>query len=76
MRRLPNNQQILIRVDINEAFRDMRENIIVQPGDLIVMQERPSEAVTRYMTQQFRFTTDWLMILGNRFSSRMTANNP
>jgi protein involved in polysaccharide export with SLBB domain len=76
VRRLPNNQQILIRVDINEAFRDMRENIIVQPGDLIVMQERPSEAITRYMTQQFRFTTDWLMILGNRFSSRMTANNP
>jgi protein involved in polysaccharide export with SLBB domain len=76
VRRLPNNQQILIRVDLNEAFRDMRENIIVQPGDLIVMQERPSEAVTRYMTQQFRFTTDWLMILGNRFSSSMTASQP
>jgi len=76
VRRLPNNQQILIRVDLNEAFRDMRENIIVQPGDLIVMQERPSEAVTRYMTQQFRFTTDWLMILGNRFSSRMIASQP
>jgi protein involved in polysaccharide export with SLBB domain len=76
VRRLPNNQQILIRVDLNEAFRDMRENIIVQPGDLIVMQERPSEAVTRYMTQQFRFTTDWLMIFGNRFTSRMVASQP
>jgi protein involved in polysaccharide export with SLBB domain len=76
VRRLPNNQQILIRVDLNEAFRDMRENIIIQPGDIVVMQERPSEAVTRYMTQQFRFTTDWLMILGNRFTSRMVASQP
>ena len=32
VRRLPNDQQILIRVDLNEAFRDMRENIIVKAG--------------------------------------------
>jgi protein involved in polysaccharide export with SLBB domain len=76
VRRLPNNQQILIRVDLNEAFRDLRENIIVQPGDLIVMQERPSESITRYMTQQFRFTTDWLMITGNRFTSRVVGLQP
>jgi hypothetical protein len=75
VRRLPNNQQVLIRVDLNEAFRDMRENIIVQPGDVIVMQERPSEAVARYTTQQFRITTDWLMIFGNRFTSRVVDAN-
>ena len=63
-------------MDLNEAFRDMRENIIIQPGDIIVLQERPSEAITRYMTQQFRFTTDWLMILGNRFTSRLVASQP
>jgi protein involved in polysaccharide export with SLBB domain len=76
VRRLPNNQQILIRVDLNEAFRDMRENIIVQPGDIVVMQERPSEAITRYMTQQFRITNDWLMIVGNRFTSRLVGSQP
>ena len=76
VRRLPNNQQVLIRVDLNEAFRDMRENIIVQPGDVIVMQERPSEAVARYTTQQFRITTDWLMITGNRFTSRVVGLQP
>jgi protein involved in polysaccharide export with SLBB domain len=76
VRRLPNDQQILIRVDLNEAFRDMRENIIIQPGDLIVMQERPSESVTRYMTQQFRITTDWLWIFGNRFTSRVVGSQP
>ena len=47
IRRLPNQQQILIRVDLNEAFRDLRENIIVQPGDMLVMQERPSEVDSR-----------------------------
>ena len=76
VRRLPNYQQIHIRVDLNEAFRDMRENIIIQPGDIVVMQERPSEAVTRYFTQQFRLTSDWLMIAGNRFTSRLVGVQP
>jgi protein involved in polysaccharide export with SLBB domain len=76
VRRLPNNQQILIRVDLNEAFRDLRENIIIQPGDLIVMQERPSESVTRYFTQTIRVTSNWLTILGNRFSQNAVSTNP
>jgi protein involved in polysaccharide export with SLBB domain len=76
VRRLPNNQQINIRVDLNEAFRDLRENIIILPGDVIVLQERPSESLTRYFTQQFRFNTTWELIRGNRFLQIMTANNP
>jgi protein involved in polysaccharide export with SLBB domain len=76
VRRLPNERQILIRVDLNEAFRDLRENIIVQPGDVIVMQERPSEAVTRYFTQTVRVTTSWLSILGNRVTQSTTSTNP
>lgn len=76
VRRLPNQQQILIRVDLNEAFRDLRENIIVQPGDLIVMQERPSESITRYLTQTIRVNTTWLSILGHRVTQTSTSNNP
>ena len=76
VRRLPNQQQILMRVDLNIAFRDLRENILVQPGDMLVMQERPSESFARYMTQQFRFTSDWRMILGNRFNTSMVGLNP
>jgi protein involved in polysaccharide export with SLBB domain len=41
-RRLPNGQQIPIRVDLAEATRDQRENIIIQPGDLIVLPEQCS----------------------------------
>ena len=74
--RLPNQQQILIRVDINEAFRDLRENILIQPGDLVVMQERPSESITRYFIQTFRVNTTWLSILGHRITQTATSNNP
>jgi protein involved in polysaccharide export with SLBB domain len=76
VRRLPNQQQILIRVDINEAFRDMRENILIRPGDLVVMQERPSESITRYFIQTFRVNTTWLSILGHRITQTATSNNP
>jgi protein involved in polysaccharide export with SLBB domain len=76
VRRLPNYRQIQIRVDLNEAFRDLRENIIIQPGDLIVMQERPSEAVARYFTQTFRVNSTWEVIRGNRFLQVATSNNP
>ena len=69
-------QQILIRVDLNEAFRDMRENIIILPGDVIVLQERPSEAVARYFTQTFRVNTTWEVIRGTRFLQTAISNNP
>jgi protein involved in polysaccharide export with SLBB domain len=76
LRRLPNLQQIRIRVDLNEAFRDMRENILVQPGDVIVLQERPSESMARYFTQTFRLNTTWEMVRANRFLQLATSNNP
>jgi len=76
IRRLPNQQQIRIRVDLNEAFRDLRENILIQPGDMIVLQERPGESVARYFTQTFRLNTTWEMVRSNRFLQIATSNNP
>ncbi|MCS7022485.1 MAG: polysaccharide biosynthesis/export family protein [Gemmataceae bacterium] len=76
IRRLPNGQQIRIRVDLNEAYRDLRENILIQPGDLIVLQERPSEAFVRYLTQTFRLTTTWQIIHSPRFNQVGIGNNP
>jgi protein involved in polysaccharide export with SLBB domain len=76
IRRLPNLQQIRIRVDLNEAFRDMRENILIQPGDIIVLQERPGESLARYFTQTFRVTTNWVPILSNRVTQTAVSNNP
>jgi hypothetical protein len=36
--------EIRIRVDLAEAFRDPRENILILPGDVIVMPESPCAA--------------------------------
>lgn len=53
LRRLPDGRQVRIRVDLNEAMRDPRENILVQSGDILVLQETPGEALTRYLTGIF-----------------------
>jgi hypothetical protein len=54
IRRLPNGQQIPIRVDLNRALNDPRERILVQPGDFLILQDKPTEALLRYLTFAFR----------------------
>lgn len=51
VRQAPNGGQVTIKVDLNEALRDPRENILVQAGDVLVLQETQDEAITRYLTQ-------------------------
>jgi protein involved in polysaccharide export with SLBB domain len=57
VRRLPGGGQMPIRVDLNRALRDPRERILVQPGDLLILQEMPNAAIARYVgTTLFNFT--------------------
>jgi protein involved in polysaccharide export with SLBB domain len=62
LRRTPNGGQVTIRVDLNEALRDPRENILIQAGDVLILQETPQESVARYITQtvQANFFVRWL----------------
>jgi protein involved in polysaccharide export with SLBB domain len=53
LRKTPNNGQVTITVDLNRAVREPRENILVQPGDVLILQESPDEAFGRYFTQIF-----------------------
>ena len=53
LRQTPNGGQVNIRVDLNLALRDPRENLLIQPGDVLVLQETPSEAISRYLTNVF-----------------------
>ena len=53
LRKTPNNGQVTICVDLNRAMRDPRENILVQTGDVLLLQETPSEAIARYISQVF-----------------------
>ena len=55
LRRLPNERQINIRVDINRAFRDPRERIRMLPGDLLVMQQAPADAFVNYFNGVFQY---------------------
>lgn len=55
IRRTPNGGQIPISVDLNRALQDPRERILVQPGDLLVLQESAGEAMVRYFHDVFSF---------------------
>jgi protein involved in polysaccharide export with SLBB domain len=54
LRKTPGGGQIPIRIDLNKALRDRRERVLVQPGDVLVLQETPVEAFSRYFTDVFR----------------------
>jgi protein involved in polysaccharide export with SLBB domain len=63
LRKLPDGGQVPIRVDLNKALVDARERILVQPGDVLILQETPGEAVGRYMTRTFlNFSLSWQAI--------------
>jgi hypothetical protein len=71
IRRTPGGQHVAIRVDLNRAVRDARENILIQAGDILILQETPAEAVARYFTQTFGF--GHISRLYNRGSATGTA---
>ncbi len=51
IRKLPHGGQIPIRVDVAKAIRNPRERILIQPGDILVLQETPEQGIVRYATQ-------------------------
>ena len=59
IRRIPNVGEVKIQVNLSEAVHDPRERIIIMPGDIIMLQETPGEAIVRYLTQitQLNFFT-------------------
>jgi hypothetical protein len=68
LRRLPGRYQIPIRVDLNRALVDGRERILVQPGDVLLLQEKPGEALARYFSQtMFNYSLTW-QVLHERFA--------
>ena len=60
LRRTPDGRQVNIRVDLYRALRDPRENIIIEPGDMLILQETPGEAMSRYANNvvTLNFITD------------------
>lgn len=62
LRKTEGGGQVTITVDLDEAVRDPRENILVQSGDVLVLQEKPDQAVARYFTSTLGldFVGRWL----------------
>jgi protein involved in polysaccharide export with SLBB domain len=53
LRRVPGRGQIPIVVDLRDALRYPQERLVIRPGDVLFLQEKPSEAVVRFITQAF-----------------------
>jgi protein involved in polysaccharide export with SLBB domain len=73
IRRTPGGGQVAIRVDLNRALRDPRERILVQPKDLIILQQTPGEAIAQYFTSTFfNFDLSSLVIHGQHTAARLS----
>jgi hypothetical protein len=76
LRRTPNGGQVVIRVNLNRALRDRRERILVQPKDIIILQEQPQEAIVRYVTQQLHLDFVWQFFKTSNASGTGLLNVP
>jgi hypothetical protein len=66
VRRTPGGGQVVIKVDLGKAFKDPSERLLVKAGDVLVLQEKPSEALARWFGQTaFNFDLFWRPINTN-----------
>lgn len=66
IRRTPNCGQVAIRVDLNRALRDARERVLIQPRDVILLQQTPQDAFAGYFTKVFNFTAFYKLVDSSR----------
>jgi protein involved in polysaccharide export with SLBB domain len=68
--------QVVIRVDLNRALQDPRENILVQRGDVLILQETLGEAFVRYFDTNFRLNFLGTIIRQNDLIATTTLTLP
>lgn len=56
VRQTPDCGRIRILVDLHAALRDSRDDLVILPGDMLILQETKHQALTRYATQIFNFS--------------------
>jgi hypothetical protein len=49
LRQLPNGTQVPIKVDLYKALRNPAERVLIQPGDYIILQYTPTEAIAAFI---------------------------
>jgi hypothetical protein len=69
LRRTPGGGQVPIVVDLRNALRHPEERLLVRAGDVLILQEKPSEALARYVSQTFfNFNLVW-QVVHERFAT-------
>jgi hypothetical protein len=76
IRKTPGGQQVVIRVDLNKALRDRTERLLIQPRDVVLLQERPDEAFARYLTETFDFSYLYTFVKTSRALGSLSAISP
>jgi protein involved in polysaccharide export with SLBB domain len=76
VRRTPTGGQVPIQVDLNRALRDPRERLLVQAGDVLILQFSPSEAFAYYLSQKISTNIFWQFIHGPHESGTITGIAP
>jgi hypothetical protein len=75
LRKIPGGQ-VPIRVDLDRAFRDPRERILVQPQDVLILQETPCQAVARWFTDQWRLGVTYNVFQNSHSQGPLTGSVP
>jgi hypothetical protein len=57
LRKTAGGGQVRIKVDLNLAARDPRQNPLIQSGDFLILQQSPAEALVNYLTQVIKIDT-------------------
>ena len=56
VRKLPNKQQVTIRVDLVKAVRDPKHRVVIQPNDLVSLHYKPGELGANSALNMVNFT--------------------
>jgi protein involved in polysaccharide export with SLBB domain len=76
IRPLSNGGQVVIRVDLNKALQDQRENVIIRPDDTIILQNTMGEAIAGYFTSTFYHLNLTAIFRSGDLTTTTTANTP
>lgn len=53
LRQIPGNNQIAVRIDINDAINDPKQRMLVKAGDTLILRYKPQEEFVNFLTNVF-----------------------
>ena len=53
LRRIPGEQQLAIRIDLNDAINDPRQRLLVKAGDTLLLRFKPQEEILNFASATF-----------------------